>query len=85
MFRSKNQVEDLRYLPAVLCTVVLQVTPSSSCLTALQKMTTCAACQGLPHIKPCNGYCLNIMKGCLAYHYEINDSWNDYIGECTVH
>ena len=57
----------------------MQVSPSPSCLASLQRMTTCAACQGLPHIKPCNGFCLNIMKGCLAYHYEINEPWNDYI------
>merc|ERR1719410_692230 len=42
-------------------------------------MSSCPACQGLPEGKPCNGLCINTMKGCLAYHYEINDSWNEYI------
>merc|ERR1719219_1445560 len=45
----------------------------------VKKMRTCSACQGLPDLKPCGGYCTNIMKGCLAYHGEINDSWNEYI------
>ena len=25
------------------------------------------------------------MKGCLAYHYEITEPWNDYIGEGILH
>ena len=54
--------------------------PSAECEKAVKKMRTCSACQGLPDFKPCNGYCINIMKGCLAYHGEINDSWNEYIG-----
>ena len=58
-----------------------KVPPSAECVTAVQRMSTCSACQGLPDIQPCQGYCLNVMKGCLAYHYEINDSWNDYIGK----
>eukprot|EP00091_Calanus_sinicus_P008925 TRINITY_DN21224_c0_g1_i1.p1 TRINITY_DN21224_c0_g1~~TRINITY_DN21224_c0_g1_i1.p1 ORF type:complete len:194 (+),score=7.56 TRINITY_DN21224_c0_g1_i1:33-584(+) len=42
-------------------------------------MSSCPACQGLPEVKPCNGYCINIMKGCMAYHYEIDELWNKYI------
>merc|ERR1719348_1853489 len=46
---------------------------------AVQKMSTCSACTGLPELQPCQGFCVNIMKGCLAYHYEIDDLWNKYI------
>lgn len=49
------------------------------CSKALMKMTYCSHCQGLPHLKPCNNYCLHVMKGCLTYHMEINTSWIDYI------
>ena len=58
--------------------------PSAECERAVKKMRTCSACQGLPDFKPCSGYCINIMKGCLAYHGEINDSWNEYIGEAAT-
>merc|ERR1719422_731054 len=56
-----------------------KVTPSQECLTAVQQMHTCSACKGLPELQPCQGFCVNIMKGCLAYHYEIDDLWNKYI------
>ena len=58
--------------------------PSAECERAVKKMRTCSACQGLPDLKPCGGYCTNIMKGCLAYHGEVNDSWNDYIGKTEI-
>merc|ERR1719228_1379578 len=56
-----------------------KVEPSKECLSAVQKMSSCPACQGLPEVKPCNGYCINIMKGCMAYHYEIDELWTKYI------
>jgi len=56
-----------------------KISPSKECLTAVQKMSSCPACQGLPEVKPCNGLCINIMKGCLAHHYEIDELWNKYI------
>ncbi|KAG5677511.1 hypothetical protein PVAND_007267 [Polypedilum vanderplanki] len=41
---------------------------STKCQHALLKMNYCAACKGhnYHHIKPCNGYCSNVMRGCLA-------------------
>lgn len=44
-------------------------------------MNFCPHCRGLPSLKPCANYCLNVMKGCLAYHSELDDSWKSYIGE----
>ena len=37
----------------------------------------------LPKVKPCNGYCINIMKGCMAHHYQVNAVWNQYIGNAV--
>ncbi len=47
------------------------------------KMMYCPYCRGLPHVKPCNNYCMNIMKGCLAYHADLNEEWNSYIRKYT--
>ena len=57
-----------------------QVEPSQSCLSAVKSMRTCPACQGLPAIPPCPGFCLNVMKGCLAHHYQVDDLWARFIG-----
>lgn len=56
-----------------------KVDPSPKCLNAVQKMSSCPACQGLPEVKPCTGYCVNIMKGCMAHHYEIDEMWAKFI------
>ncbi|XP_022336642.2 glypican-6-like [Crassostrea virginica] len=58
---------------------VLKIPPTEACNKALMKMMYCPHCRGLTQTKPCNNYCLNTMKGCLAYHSELNSVWNDYI------
>ncbi|XP_061177468.1 glypican-6-like [Saccostrea echinata] len=58
---------------------VLAIPPTKACNRALMKMMYCPHCRGLTQTKPCNNYCLNTMKGCLAYHSELNEVWNDYI------
>uniref|UniRef100_A0A672QH31 Glypican 6b n=1 Tax=Sinocyclocheilus grahami TaxID=75366 RepID=A0A672QH31_SINGR len=45
---------------------VSKVTMSSACISGFTKMLYCSYCQGLFTLKPCNNYCLNVMKGCLA-------------------
>lgn len=62
--------------------VVSQIEPRDECATALTKMTSCSACQGISNAKPCSSYCLNVMKGCLAYHAELGLSWDKFIGKC---
>lgn len=52
---------------------------SSECNKAFARMTYCPHCQGLLDVKPCSNYCLNVMKGCLAYHAELDDEWIQYI------
>ena len=63
---------------------ILKIPPRDQCVEALTKMTSCPACQGLPAIRPCSNYCSNVMKGCLAYHSELADSWDKYIGEFLI-
>ncbi|KAG8194162.1 hypothetical protein JTE90_002369 [Oedothorax gibbosus] len=58
---------------------VQEVGPTPECSRALMKMTYCPHCSGLPDLKPCSHYCLNVMRGCLAYHAEIHHEWNNYI------
>ena len=61
---------------------IVKIPPRPECTEALTKMTSCPSCQGLPAIRPCSNYCSNVMKGCLAYHAELADSWDKYIGGC---
>ncbi|XP_067013760.1 glypican-6 [Anabrus simplex] len=56
-----------------------KIPPSPECLRALTKMSGCPACTGLPELKACNNYCINVMKGCLAHHTELNTEWNNFI------
>ena len=53
-------------------------------MAAVQKMNACPSCQGLTELRPCNNYCLNVMKGCLAYHIELQDQWDKFIGKIDV-
>lgn len=58
---------------------ISRIPPKDECVVALTKMSSCPACQGLPEIKPCEDYCINVMKGCLAFHAELGDSWDKFI------
>ena len=60
---------------------LFQIQPKEECVRALTKMSNCPACQGLPEVRPCSGYCINVMKGCLAFHAELNESWGKFIGK----
>ena len=64
-----------------ILTLILQIQPKDRCVVALTKMSSCPACQGIPEILPCNDYCVNVMKGCLAYHTELDASWDKFIGK----
>jgi len=62
---------------------ISKIPPKDECVKALTKMSSCPACQGIPEIQPCRGYCINVMKGCLAFHAQLSDSWNEFIGKCV--
>ncbi|KAM8954348.1 glypican-5-like [Pelodytes ibericus] len=49
------------------------------CTRALVRMQYCPHCQGLTLIRPCVGYCLNVMRGCLASLAELDVPWRDFI------
>lgn len=51
---------------------------SRDCVKNLMKMAFCSHCQGLTLIKPCVGYCLNVMRGCLASVSELDQPWRRY-------
>ncbi|XP_038029408.2 glypican-5 isoform X2 [Anas platyrhynchos] len=52
---------------------------SKDCGRALLRMQYCPHCQGLTLSKPCMGYCLNVIRGCLAYMAEVDLHWQAYI------
>ncbi|XP_066050070.1 glypican-5-like isoform X4 [Chamaea fasciata] len=52
---------------------------SKECSRALVKMQYCPHCQGLTLIRPCVGYCLNVMRGCLASVSELDAQWREFI------
>ncbi|XP_035270528.1 glypican-5b isoform X3 [Anguilla anguilla] len=52
---------------------------SRECGRALVRMQYCSHCRGLTLIKPCVGYCLNVMRGCLASLSELDLPWRRYI------
>ncbi|KAM8805014.1 glypican-5-like [Eudromia elegans] len=52
---------------------------SKECSRALVRMQYCPHCQGLTLIRPCAGYCLNVMRGCLASVSELDAPWREYI------
>uniref|UniRef100_A0A673H1A0 Glypican-6-like n=1 Tax=Sinocyclocheilus rhinocerous TaxID=307959 RepID=A0A673H1A0_9TELE len=58
---------------------VSKVTMSSACISGFTKMLYCSYCQGLFTLKPCNNYCLNVMKGCLANQADLDPEWSKYI------
>ncbi|KAM7380480.1 hypothetical protein PAMP_003773 [Pampus punctatissimus] len=58
---------------------VSKVSNSAACNQALTKMLYCPFCQGMPTVKPCKNYCLNVMKGCLANQADLDPEWNQYI------
>ncbi|XP_069323202.1 glypican-5 [Eulemur rufifrons] len=52
---------------------------SKECSRALLRMQYCPHCQGLTLSKPCMGYCLNVVRGCLAHMADLNPHWHAYI------
>ncbi|KAL1140381.1 hypothetical protein AAG570_000313 [Ranatra chinensis] len=66
-------------LSASIVSSMQNIVMSSSCNRAVAKMTHCPACSGLNELKPCSNYCTNVMKGCLAYHSQLDSYWNAFI------
>ncbi|XP_050976659.1 glypican-5a [Labeo rohita] len=52
---------------------------SRECRRGLLRMSYCPHCQGLTASKPCMGYCLNVMRGCLASLAEVDAHWREFV------
>ncbi|KAJ8350078.1 hypothetical protein SKAU_G00252080 [Synaphobranchus kaupii] len=52
---------------------------AKDCKRALLRMQYCSHCLGLTRSKPCMGYCLNVMRGCLASMAEIDGHWREFV------
>ncbi|KAF5893710.1 glypican-5 isoform X1, partial [Clarias magur] len=53
--------------------------PSRECRRALMRMRYCPLCQALTDSKPCMGYCLNVLRGCLASLAEVDAHWQEFV------
>lgn len=54
---------------------------NAECYNALFRMTYCPKCKALVmNTKPCRGYCLNVLRGCISkYVNELDLPWNGYV------
>lgn len=54
---------------------------NAECHDALMRMSYCPKCMGLKEeTKPCSGYCMNVMRGCLTkYVVDLDAPWNGYV------
>ena len=59
--------------------ITFQIEPTQECMKAIQKRDSCPACQGFAEIKPCSNYCINVMKGCLVFHIELQKHWDQFL------
>ncbi|KAK0139166.1 Glypican-6 [Merluccius polli] len=50
-----------------------------ACRRALTKMLFCPYCSGLPGLRPCRNYCLNVMRGCLANQADLDTEWTLFL------
>lgn len=64
--------------------LLLQVSASPSCVRAAMKMLYCPYCSGQVALKPCQNYCLNVMRGCLANQADLDTEWNNFLGEWSA-
>lgn len=58
---------------------MMNIRSNGECTAALTKMQQCGACKGLTQ-KPCNNYCVNVMKGCLNHYKELDAEWDNFVG-----
>ncbi|KAJ3593351.1 hypothetical protein NHX12_005686, partial [Muraenolepis orangiensis] len=64
----------------LLCRVLLcRVNLVPVCLRALTRMLFCPYCGGLPGLRPCRSYCLNVMRGCLANQADLDTEWTLFL------
>lgn len=69
------------YCAVISVQSLLQVSASPSCVRAAMKMLYCPYCSGQVALKPCQNYCLNVMRGCLANQADLDTEWNNFLGK----
>lgn len=57
---------------------MVQVRPLAECTAQLTKMSTCGACMGYSE-KPCEQYCVSVMKTCLQQYVELDAEWDLFV------
>ncbi|KFR10211.1 Glypican-1, partial [Opisthocomus hoazin] len=63
---------------------VSQVPLSHECTRAIMKLLYCPHCRGMASVKPCNNYCLNVVKGCLANQADLSTEWKYLMDSLVV-
>uniref|UniRef100_A0A1A8G961 Glypican 4 n=1 Tax=Nothobranchius korthausae TaxID=1143690 RepID=A0A1A8G961_9TELE len=76
---ARTFVRGLSLMPDVI-NKVSAVSASPSCVRATMKMMYCPYCSGQVALKPCQNYCLNVMRGCLANQADLDAEWNNFLG-----
>ncbi|XP_037531358.1 glypican-4 [Nematolebias whitei] len=75
---ARTFVRGLALMPTVV-DKVSTVSASPSCVRAAMKMLYCPYCSGQVALKPCQNYCLNVMRGCLANQADLDAEWNNFL------
>ncbi|KAM9835618.1 glypican-4 [Syngnathus typhle] len=75
---ARTFVRGLNLMPQVI-NKVSTVNASPSCVQAAMKMLYCPYCSGQVALKPCQNYCLNVMRGCLANQADLDTEWNNFL------
>lgn len=52
---------------------------SEKCTSALTRLTYCDDCMGYTSAKPCAGFCLNVLRGCLVEVRGLDHFYNEFI------
>lgn len=75
---ARTFTRGLSLMPEVV-NKVSTVSASPSCVRAAMKMLYCPYCSGQVALKPCQNYCLNVMRGCLANQADLDTEWNNFL------
>uniref|UniRef100_A0A182SJR9 Glypican n=1 Tax=Anopheles maculatus TaxID=74869 RepID=A0A182SJR9_9DIPT len=59
---------------------MINVRLSAECTAALTRMSTCNVCAGQTK-KPCEAYCVNVMKGCFPSFEEVSIEWDTFVAK----
>ncbi|XP_072292255.1 glypican-4 [Eucyclogobius newberryi] len=75
---ARTFTKGLALMPEVV-NKVSTVSASPNCVRASMKMLYCPYCSGQVALKPCQNYCLNVMRGCLANQADLDTEWNNFL------